>query len=96
MTNPWLDFIAFLDQSTETEYGDFKREADLHLRNAIERSRPLTVDQRARLLNLRSHFLWLDHENDEIPRIKNQLRECAWFMSGFQNEFPGPPQQPTL
>ena len=37
-------FLEFLDKEENTDYGDFKRDVDLHLSHMIESLRPLNKE----------------------------------------------------
>lgn len=82
MKNPvWADFLEYVSHEDDTEYGDFKREVDAHLRHTVEQSAPLSISQQQKIVDTRNFFLWIDHENDEIESVKrricSELRDLA-------------------
>lgn len=72
---PWQEFIEKIDKNHELEYGDFKREVDAHLRRLIESAPPLNDEQVREIVQIRLDYLWSDHGDEEIERIKKDLRQ---------------------
>lgn len=75
MDTPWQEFIKSLDEFSFTEYGDFKREVDYHLRRLVETAPPMNQNQAHEIARLRDEYLWHDHEDTEIEDIKRHLRK---------------------
>jgi hypothetical protein len=75
MDNTWQDFLKYLEEPNDTEYGDFKRRTDAHLRRMIETGPPLSQEQAREISKLRDEILWEDHANYEIDYLKKHLRE---------------------
>lgn len=73
------EFLKYLDENTDTDYGDFKREVDAHLQHLLEGQRDLSQYQIERLRDLRQELLWeetedvdsmKEHVHDEIVKIR--------------------------
>lgn len=94
MNQVWNQFLDFLKQENDTEYGDFKREVDAHLRHAVEQGGPLTPAQQQKLVELRGMYLWQDHENDEIDWLRAQL--ASEFEDFAQRPAPGAPKNDAV
>lgn len=75
MENPWTEFIHSLDEFKDTEYGDFKREMDAHLRRLVETTPSINEQQAREIVRIRQEYLWQDHEDEEIESIKRKLRK---------------------
>jgi len=75
MENPWNEFVKSLDEFKDTEYGDFKREMDAHLRRLVETSPTINEMQAREIVKIRKEYLWTDHEDEEIESIKRKLRK---------------------
>ncbi|WP_413287755.1 hypothetical protein [Bdellovibrio sp. HCB337] len=76
MENPWQEFIKSLDEFSFTEYGDFKREVDYHMRRLVDTASPhVNTNQAHEIVKLRNEYLWHDHEDDEIEPMKRHLRK---------------------
>lgn len=71
------EFLDYLDSLTETDYGDFKRKADLHLMHMIASQRHLSEEQVKRLKQLRQELLWTPHGDDDIPKVRDELKTMA-------------------
>ncbi|MDG0817739.1 hypothetical protein [Bdellovibrio svalbardensis] len=69
------EFLNFLDKEDDQDYGDFKREVDLHLLQLSESLRPLSTEKILRLRKLREELLWMYHDDVEEMRshIKNEI-----------------------
>ena len=69
--NPQISqFLHDLTFNLDTDYGDFKRESDLHLRDLIKRLSPLNEEQVWHLLRLREQLLWTyDFDIDEMKKF---------------------------
>lgn len=66
-------FLEFLKNEDDLDYGDFKREVDLHLMRLIENLRPLNREQQLRLARVREELLWM--YNDDIEDMRAYLAE---------------------
>ena len=66
------EFLDFLDREDDIDYGDFKREVDLHLLRLAESLRPLTNEQVWRLRKLREELLWM--YNDDVDEMRTHVR----------------------
>lgn len=73
MNEHWQEFLRTLNDLSLSEYGDFKREVDHHLRRMIETSPPMTHNQAHEIAKLRDEYLWHDHEDSEIEPMKRHL-----------------------
>lgn len=69
------EFIDFLDKEGDTDFGDFKREVDLHLVQMIESLRPLTSEQIWQLQKMREQLLW--SYKFDIEEMRSLLRSEA-------------------
>ncbi|QDK37176.1 hypothetical protein [Bdellovibrio sp. NC01] len=67
------EFLNFLEHEDDTDYGDFKREVDLHLLRLSESLRPLSSEQLWRLRKLREELLWMYH--DDVEDMRSHLKE---------------------
>ncbi|WII71435.1 hypothetical protein QJS83_13275 [Bdellovibrio sp. 22V] len=80
--NPAIDeFLIFLDHEDDTDYGDFKREVDAHLRYMIESLRPLTPEQIWQLRKIREQLLW--SYKDNIEEMRSLLKEEVSHLENF-------------
>lgn len=68
-------FLTFLDKEDDQDYGDFKREVDLHLLHLAEGLRPLSTEQLWRFRKLREELLWMyeDDVEDMRAHIKKEI-----------------------
>ena len=66
------EFLNFLKNEDDLDYGDFKREVDLHLLRLMEDLRPMTHERLLRLQKLREELLWM--YNDDVPEMKAHLQ----------------------
>ncbi|QDK44925.1 hypothetical protein DOM22_06990 [Bdellovibrio sp. ZAP7] len=66
-------FLEFLKNEDDLDYGDFKREVDLHLMRLIENLRPLNREQQLRLARVREELLWM--YNDDIEDMRAYLAD---------------------
>jgi hypothetical protein len=73
MNSDIQDFLVFLKNEDDLDYGDFKREVDLHLMRLIEDLRPLNREQQLRLARVREELLWM--YNDDIEEMRAYLTE---------------------
>lgn len=67
------EFLDFLDREDDIDYGDFKREVDLHLLRLAESLRPLTNEQLWRMRKLREELLWM--YNDDVDEMRSHVRD---------------------
>jgi len=67
------EFLDFLDKEDDMDYGDFRREVDLHLLYLSESLRPLSNEQIWRLRKLREELLWMYH--DDVEDMRSHIRE---------------------
>ncbi|UYL09367.1 hypothetical protein B9G69_002120 [Bdellovibrio sp. SKB1291214] len=71
MNSDIQEFLDFLKNEDDLDYGDFKREVDLHLMRLIENMRPLSREQQLRLARVREELLWM--YNDDIEEMRALL-----------------------
>ncbi len=71
MNSDIQEFLEFLKNEDDLDYGDFKREVDLHLMRLVETLRPLNREQRLRLARVREELLWM--YNDDIEEMRAYL-----------------------
>ncbi len=64
------DFLEFLKTENDPDYGDFKREVDLHLVRLAESLAPLTKEQEWRFSKMREQLLWSYQDDIEVMRKK--------------------------
>jgi hypothetical protein len=69
------EFLDFLETENDEDYGDFKREADLHLMRMVEAFRVLTPEQTWQIRKLREQLLWTYQESNGVDAMKKTLRE---------------------
>lgn len=82
--NPAIqEFLDFLDKEDDSDYGDFKREVDLHLRRMIESMRPLTQEQVWQLRKMREQLLWSYKEDKDLEDMRSLLRTEAQHLEDF-------------
>ncbi|UOF02586.1 hypothetical protein [Bdellovibrio reynosensis] len=62
------EFIDFLDREDDEDYGDFKREVDLHFHYMVDSLKPLSEEQVWRLRKMREQLLWSYKDNIEEVR----------------------------
>ena len=74
MASPWQEFIDYLNEPPDLEYGDFKRRTDLHLRNLVAET-PINSEQAKEIAKLRDDLIWHDHPDEEIDNIREHLRQ---------------------
>ena len=67
-----FDFMDFLEKENDLDYGDFKREVDLHLMRLSEALRPLSREQLLRLRRLREELLWM--YRDDVEEMRSLLK----------------------
>lgn len=77
------EFIDFLDKEDDTDFGDFKREVDLHLVHLIESLRPLTSEQVWQLRKMREQLLW--SYKFDIEEMRATLRSEAQHLDVFND-----------
>lgn len=75
------EFLSFLEKEDDTEYGDFKRAVDLHLRRLIEDMRPLTSEQALQFRRMREQLLW--SYRSDIEEMRTTLREDVKHLEDF-------------
>lgn len=75
------EFLQFLEKEDDQDYGDFKREVDLHLRRLIETMRPLTNEQSLQIRRMREQLLWSNQSNIEEMRstLQTEARRLEQF-----------------
>ncbi len=80
--NPTIhEFLDFLDHEDDTDYGDFKREVDLHLQRMAECLRPLTAEQRLQIQRMREQLLW--SYKDDIEEMRSLLRQEVKYLEDY-------------
>ncbi len=67
------EFLDFLEKDDDQDYGDFKREVDLHLLRLAESLRPLRNEQVWRLRKLREELLWMYH--DDVEEMRSHIKD---------------------
>lgn len=67
------EFLNFLNSEDDQDYGDFKREVDLHLLRLAESMRPMSNEQFWRLRKLREELLWM--YNDDVEEMRSHIKE---------------------
>lgn len=77
------EFLEFLNKEEDTDYGDFKREVDLHLKQLIENMRPLTSEQRWQFQKIREQLLWSYKSN--VEEMKSLLKEEIRHLEAFNS-----------
>lgn len=75
------EFISFLDREDDTDYGDFKREVDLHLMQMADSLRPLTQEQVLQIRRMREQLLW--SYKFDIEEMRSLLRNEALHLEDF-------------
>lgn len=77
------EFMHFLDNYHEDDldYGDFKREVDLHLRRMIEGLHPLTPEQIWQLRKMREQLLW--SYRFDVEEVRSLLMEESKHLEDF-------------
>jgi hypothetical protein len=75
------EFLSFLEKEDDADYGDFKREVDLHLRRLIEEMRPLTTEQALQFRRMREQLLWSN--KFDIEEMRTTLREDVKHLEDF-------------
>ncbi|WP_347358413.1 hypothetical protein [Bdellovibrio sp.] len=79
--NPSIgEFLEFLDKEDDTDYGDFKREVDLHLVHMAEALRPLSAEQRLQIQRMREQLLW--SYKFDIEEMRSLLRYEVQHLEG--------------
>ncbi|MNK07365.1 hypothetical protein D3C87_252780 [compost metagenome] len=71
------DFLDYLDETTDSEYGDFKRRTDMRLMHLIESQRHLTLEEVQALTRVRHELLWSHEEDPDMDKVKMDLREVV-------------------
>ncbi|WP_374079087.1 hypothetical protein [Bdellovibrio bacteriovorus] len=80
--NPAIhEFLDFLDKEDDTDYGDFKREVDLHLRRLIESLRPLTPEQIWQFRKMREQLLW--SYKFDIEEMRSIIKDEVQHLEDF-------------
>jgi len=74
MTEPIREFLQYLNEPSDLEYGDFKRRTDSHLLRLLQSSGPYTEEQMKALAQLREELIWQDHPDEEIDSIREKIR----------------------
>jgi hypothetical protein len=70
------DFVEYLKEATETDYGDFKRRTDLHLLRLMEAG-GLTAAEVAEANTLRREMLWGHVEDSSLDQMKSEFLHWA-------------------
>lgn len=78
------EFIEFLNQDTNSDYGDFKREADYQLKLLQQKLRPLSTEQGLHLQRMREQLLW--SYKDNIGEMRSWLKEEARSLGEYGGE----------
>ncbi len=75
-------FLDFLEKEDDVDYGDFKREVDLHLQKLIESLQPLTVEQKWQFSKMREQLLWSYRFDVEAMRstLKEEVRHLDDYI----------------
>lgn len=82
--NPAIqEFLDFLDKEDDLDYGDFKRDVDIHLKKMIESLRPLSQEQIWQLRKMREQLLWSYKNDPDLESIRFQLMEEAQHLEDF-------------
>lgn len=82
--NPAIqEFLNFLDIEDDIDYGDFKREVDLHLRRMIESLRPLTQEQVWQLRKMREQLLWSYKDDKDLEDMRSLLKNEVQHLEDF-------------
>ncbi|MGZ3772679.1 MAG: hypothetical protein ACXVCY_07435 [Pseudobdellovibrionaceae bacterium] len=82
--NPVIkEFLDFLSREDDPDYGDFKREVDLHLRRMIESMRPLNQEQVWQLRKMREQLLWSYKVDSDLEEMRALLMEEAQHLEDF-------------
>lgn len=77
--NPTIhEFLDFLNHEEDTDYGDFKREVDLHLKRMAESLRPLTPEQGLQIRRMREQLLW--SYKDDIEEMRSMLCQEVKYL----------------
>jgi len=71
-----FDFIEYLKETKDTEYGDFKRRTDLHLRRLVETGN-LSEAEFAEAKALRHELLWSHEEDPPLEKVKQDFIHWA-------------------
>ncbi|MEN0057411.1 MAG: hypothetical protein AAGB31_01145 [Bdellovibrio sp.] len=80
--NPSIhEFLNFLENEDDTDYGDFKREVDLHLMRLAESMRPLIAEQVWQFRRMREQLLW--SYKDDIEEMRGLLKEEIQHLDGL-------------
>ncbi|HWU44593.1 MAG TPA: hypothetical protein VN132_14175 [Bdellovibrio sp.] len=80
-TNMYVqEFLDFLEKEDDEDYGDFKREVDLHLLHLAEGLRPLSNEQMWRLRKLREELLWM--YQDDVEEMRSHIRKEISRLEG--------------
>ncbi|MGZ3770354.1 MAG: hypothetical protein ACXVCP_03215 [Bdellovibrio sp.] len=77
------DFLDFLDKEDDLDYGDFKREVDLHLKRMIESLRPLSEEQVWQLRKMREQLLWSYKNDEDLEAIRFLLKDETKNLEDF-------------
>lgn len=77
------EFLDFLEKEDDPDYGDFKREVDLHLRHMIESLRPLAPEQVWQLRKMREQLLWSYKSDKDVEQMKSLLRQEVQHLEDF-------------
>lgn len=80
--NPTIQqFLDFLEKEDDPDYGDFKREVDLHLMQMLESLRPISSEQALQIQRMREQLLWSYKFN--IEEMRKLLSEEARHLENF-------------
>jgi hypothetical protein len=71
------DFLEYLRETTDNEYGDFKRRTDLHLRRLLEAYPNMTPEDFAEAKRLRFELLWSHEEDPPLEKVKQDFMRWA-------------------
>lgn len=81
MNSAIAEFLDFLEKEDDPDYGDFKREVDLHLRRMIESMRPLTPEQVWQIRKMREQILW--SYKFDVEEMRATLKEDLKHLEDF-------------
>ena len=86
-SKPMQNFLSYLNEPSDLEYGDFKRRTDAHLRHLVEWQWNIAPEQAKALIKIREDLLWTDHPDDQIEPMKENIRRKVQeiLVDGFDN-----------
>ncbi|MBC7369998.1 MAG: hypothetical protein H7326_00430 [Bdellovibrionaceae bacterium] len=81
-SKPMQDFLNYLKEPSDLEYGDFKRRTDAHLRHLVEWQWNIDAHQAKALTKIREDLIWTDHGDDQIESMKKKLGQEVLSILG--------------